>query len=96
MHSGSVKPARPIWEGLALKENHAQDEGGCTLGALGRRRRLVAQEGDTSDGPWACVQLHPQLLHGSGPAPSTSLLEICYSWSMWTINDLPTPLGREG
>lgn len=31
MHSGSFKPARPVWDGLALKENHAQDEGGCTL-----------------------------------------------------------------
>lgn len=41
----------------------------------------MAQEGDTSDRPWACVQLYQQLLCGSGPAPSTSLLEMCYSRS---------------
>lgn len=66
MHSGSFKPARPVWDGLALKENHAQDEGGCTLRALGSRSRLVAQKGDTCDRPWACDQLHQQLFMALG------------------------------
>lgn len=73
MHSGSFKPARPVWGGLALKEKHAQDEGGCTLRALGSRSRLVAWKGDTCD--------RLTVVHGSGPVPSTSLPEICYSQS---------------
>lgn len=53
----------------------------------------MAQEGDTSDMPWACVQLYQQLLCGSAPAPSTSLLEMLLQVN---IRDLPTLCGREG
>lgn len=38
----------------------------------------MTQEGDTSDRPWAYVQLYQQLFCGSGPAPSTSLLELLF------------------
>lgn len=56
----------------------------------------MAQEGDTSDRPWACVQLYQQLLYGSEPTPSTFLLELCFSRSTWDCQRPPSTMWKGG